>query len=102
MNIESKLAEMVERLNLQSIGEFIQHGSDVTKVDRHSFAERYNTAYKHLERAIENICGKEKAVAILEEVVVYAGIREDKYFSLGMKAGAQITIQLTNNMESDF
>ena len=102
MNYESKWSQMEKRLNLQSIGEFIQHGGDISEVDKRSFVERSETAYKKLQAYIENLCGTETAADILEATVVYAGIREDIYFSLGMKAGAQIMIQLTGNLEADF
>jgi hypothetical protein len=102
INYESKWSQMEKRLNLQSIGEFIQHGSDVLDVDKHNFIEREAIAYKKLQKGIEDTCGKEIAVDILEKVVIYSSIREDIYFSLGMKVGAQITIQLTGNLETDF
>ena len=102
INQESKWSQMEKRLNLQSIGEFIQHGSDVLEVDKHNFTDRSDTAYKELQKAIENICGKETAQDILDKIVIYSGIREDTYFSLGMKAGAQLVIQLTGNFEADF
>ena len=102
INYDSKWSQMEKRLNLQSIGEFIQHGGDISEVDRHSFTERSEIAYKQLQEYIENICGKEASENILEKVTVYSGIREDIYFSLGMKAGAQITIMLNSNLESDF
>ena len=101
-NLESKWSQMEKRLNLQSIGEFIQHGGDIPEINKHSFIERSETAYKILQQFIENICSKEQSQAILEKITVHAGIREDIYFSLGMKAGAQIIIQFTSNFETDF
>ena len=102
MDYENKWSQMEKRLNLQSIGEFIQHGSDIREIDKHNFSEREEIAYKELQKYIEDTCGKEIAADILEKVVIYSGIREDIYFSLGMKVGAQITIQLTGNLETDF
>ena len=99
---ESKLSQMEKRLNLQSIGEFIQHGGDIPQIDKYSFTDNAEIAYENLKEYIENICGKEKADDILEKIVVYTGIREDIYFSLGMKAGAKIITRLTANLESDF
>ena len=101
MNYDSKWSEMEKRLNLQSIGEFIQNGSD-TEVDKRGFAERLERANKDLRSYIENVCGKEKADDILENIIVYSNIVKDIYFSIGMKTGAQIIIKLTDNFESDF
>ena len=102
MDYESKWSEMEKRLNLQSISEFVQYGSDIREVDRHNFTERAETAYKKLQEEIESICGKETAQDILDKIVVYSGIREDIYFTLGMKVGAKMIILLTNNLETDF
>ena len=101
-NTESQWSQIEKRLNLQSIGEFIQHGGDITEIDKHSFAERSDIAYKQLRTSLESICGKDMAQDILEQIAVYTGIREDIYIAIGMKAGAQIIIQLTSNFESDF
>jgi len=35
-NFESRWSQMDKRLNLQSIGEFIQHGSDITEINKHN------------------------------------------------------------------
>jgi hypothetical protein len=98
---ENKWSQLEKRLNLQSIGEFIRHGGDVTQIDTRSFTERLECADKDLHTYLENTCGKDKTYGILEMVAVYANIRADVYFALGMKAGAQITLQLTGNFESD-
>ena len=100
-NSESRGSQIEERLNLQSIGEFIRTGTH-TEVDKSSFNERLNRAYKLLRDFIEENCGNDKADNIIEYINTYSGIREDISFSLGMKAGAQLAIQLTGNFEADF
>ena len=101
MKYESRWSEMEKRLNLQSIGEFIQNGCD-TVIDRRGFTERLNKAQKDIRGYIENTCGVEKADEILENIVMYSTTVKDVYFSVGMKTGAQIIIQFTGNFESDF
>ena len=98
---ENKWSDMEARLNLQSIGEFIQNGCD-TVVDKRSFTERLETSHKDIREYIENACGQDKADEILEKIVAYSNTLKDIYFSVGMKTGAQIIIQLTHNFESDF
>jgi len=100
-NFENRGSQIEERLNLQSIGEFIRTGT-YTEVDRSSFNERLDRAYKLLKEYIETNCGNDKADDIIEYINTYSGIREDISFSLGMKAGAQLAIQLTGNFEADF
>ena len=100
-NSESKWAEMEKRLNLQSISEFVQNGGDI-EVDKRGFTERLEKAYKDLRSYIENACQKEKTDDILENIIVYSNIVKDIYFSVGMKTGTQIIIQLTGNFEADY
>ena len=102
-NTESKWSQIEKRLNLQNIGKFIKHGSgDIAEIDKRSFIEREETAYQNLEEYLTAAFGKENAENIFENIAAYTGAREDIYFALGMKAGAQIIIQLTNNFEADF
>ena len=102
-NSESKWSQLEKRLPLQSICKFIKHGNaDITEIDKRSFIEREESAYQVLEEYLENTFGKESAENILENITAYLHTREDIYFSLGMKAGAQIIIQLTGNFEADF
>ena len=102
MNYESKFAKIEKRLNLQSICKYIKHGSIINEIDKRSFIERAETAYCQLEEYIKNTCGQHGTEDILENITIYSSIMEDIHFSLGVKAGAQITIQLTNNLETDF
>ena len=101
MNNDSRWSQIEKRLNLQSLGAFIRHGAD-TFVDKHNFSDRMKTAYTELQEYVESVCGKEQAEDILTHVSDYSGTRDEIYFSLGMKAGAQLIIQLTNNFETDF
>jgi hypothetical protein len=90
-----------KQLNLQNIAEFIQTGGD-TDLDKHGFTERLEKAHRDLRKYIETTCGNEKTDDILEKIILYSSIVQDIYFSVGMKAGAKIIIQLTNNFETDF
>ena len=98
---ESEWSQIDKRLNLQSIGEFIKNGGD-TEVDKRSFSERLNDADMTLRKFIRNACGDDKTTDLFEKIIVYSSTVMDVYFSLGMKAGAQIIIQLTGNLEADF
>ena len=101
-NSESTWSQIEKRLNLQSIGEFIRYGGDISEIDKRGFAERLAGADKDLQEYIEPICGNDKADDMLEKIAIYENICKDIYFALGMKVGAQIIIQLTGNFESDF
>ena len=100
-DFESEWSAMEQRLNLQSIGEFIQTGGDA-EIDKRGFTERLEKAHKDLYDYIKNACGDDTADDITENIIVYSSTLKDVYFSLGMKTGAKIIIQLTNNFESDF
>ena len=101
-NLHSKWSQIEKRLNLQSIGEFIRNGGDVTEVDKRGFTERLEMADKNLYEYIDRICEREKAEDMSEQIAAYSNILKEIYFSIGMKAGAQIIIQLTGNFEADF
>jgi len=101
INKNSKWFEMQKRLNLQSIGKFIQHGGIINEIDTRSFTEREETAYNNLQKYIEDTCGKENSEDILENITAYSSIKEDICFILGMKAGAQIIAQLTGSLGTD-
>ena len=95
-------SQMEKRLNLQSISKFIKYGSVINETDSHSFIEREEIAYNNLMKYIEDTCGKEISENIMENITAYSSVKEDIYFTLGMKAGARIVAQLTdNNLESD-
>jgi hypothetical protein len=98
---ESSWSQLEKRLNLQSISEFIRHGGDVPEVIKYSFNERISRADKTLQEYFENI-RTDKQEEISEKIAEYSNIMQDIYFTMGMKAGAQIIIQLTNNFETDF
>jgi hypothetical protein len=100
-NLHSRFSQIEKRLNLQSIGEFIRNGSEV-EVDRHGFVEREAKAYDKLREAVSGVCGAENAEAVLRHIGDYAGVQEDIYFTLGMKVGAQIVVQLNSNFEADY
>lgn len=102
-NTESKWSQIDKRLYLQNIVKFAKHGSvDISELDKRSFTEREELAYQSLEEYLETNFGKENAESIFENITAYVSTREDIYFALGAKAGAQIIIQLTSNFESDF
>jgi hypothetical protein len=99
-NLENKWAQIEKRLNLQSISKFIKHGGIVSEIDSRTLAEREEEAYTNLQEYIENACGKEISEEIMENITAYSSVKEDMYFTLGMKAGAQLISQLTGSLES--
>ena len=101
INDDNIWAQMEKRLNLQSISKFIKYGSVINEIDNRSFIEREETAYNNLQKYIEDTCGKEISDDVMENITEYSSIKEDIYFTLGMKAGAQIVTQLTGSLESD-
>jgi len=57
-NSENAWSQFEKRLNLQSIGEFIRNGGDITEADKRGFTERLASADADLQRYIETVCGK--------------------------------------------
>jgi hypothetical protein len=100
-NLDSKWAQIEKRLNLQSISRFIKHGGIINKIDSRSFVEREEEAYISLQNYIVNACGKQISDEVMDNITAYSSVREDMYFTLGMKAGAQIITQLTASLESN-
>ena len=100
-NLKNRWSQIEERINLQSIGEFIRTGR-CAGIEHNSFNERLDRAYKLLRDYIEDNCGKDRADDIIEYINTYSVIREDISFSIGMKTGAQLAVQLTENFEADF
>lgn len=97
---ESYYSAIKNRINLQTIGEAILNGGEVS-VDLSSFEERGNRAFEKLENYLVEGYGQERAEKVIDEVTAYCAIIENIYFSLGMKAGATLLIKLTDNFETD-
>lgn len=98
---ESRWSQILKRLNLQSIGEFIRHGGEV-EIQMLGFTEREERAFTELTKYLNQTVGEEKQENITEEIVRYCNVIEGIFFSLGMKVGAQLVIKLTDNLETDF
>ena len=98
---DSWYSAMQRRLNLQSIGGWIREGGEAV-ADFYSFDERERRAHEKLEKEIAVLCGEETTAKILECVNVYCNTTDAIYFSLGMKAGATLQVNLLHNLETDF
>ena len=92
---------MKSRINLQTIGATIYEDSTPTQIDCSPFKERENRAYSEMEKALIEIMGTDKAVKLIEQIMIYADTKFQIKFSQGMKAGATLQLKLINNFEND-
>lgn len=90
-----------KRLNLQSIGAFLNTGNGDVDIYYNNFRERETNAYSVLERRIDELCSKENKEKMFDAVMDYAVTKGEIQFSLGMKAGATLFCKLTDNFETD-
>ncbi len=88
-----------KRLNLQTIAALIRDGSGDIMIQPESFQVRREQAYQRLKKRLESY-GEERET-ILDAFLEYTGVIEEIYFNLGMKAGAALLRELTENFESD-
>ncbi len=96
---ESAFSAMKKRVNLQTVAALIRDGSGDIIVQSGNFEARREEAFLHLQKALEPY-GRARET-ILEDFLEYTGVIEEIYFNLGMKAGAMLYRELTENFEGD-
>ena len=96
-----KYSDIKKRMSLQAISTFIYFGSDRTTIDLKGFDEREQKAFSQLEKGIIHLLGADKKDEIIKYIMDYADVIEENCFCLGMKVGASVHCQLTNNLETD-
>lgn len=96
---ETAFSAIKDRLNLQTVAALIRDGSGDIAVQSGSFETRREEAFLHLQKALEPYGADREA--ILEDFLEYTGVIEEIYFNLGMKAGATLYRELTENFEGD-
>lgn len=85
---------MMERANLQNIGNWIQIGSEMEQTNSANMEERAENALKILKREFEQIVPKKSYQRGIEIAREYSINCCDIYFNMGMKVGAKIMLQL--------
>lgn len=98
---DSYLSAIKRRLNLQMIGNYIRDDGEKTCLNNDSFHERENNAFSKLENLLIEKYGENERSEIISQICAYAGVVQEIYFSLGMKAGAILQCKLTDNFETD-
>ena len=94
-------SDIKRRMSLQAIGTFIYFGDEKVKLNLKGFDEREREAFSKLEKGIFNLLEKEKSEELMKYIMEYTEAVEDNCFCLGMKVGASVHCQLTNNLETD-
>lgn len=94
-------ADILKRLDLQSLGYFIKEGSTVTKKRCTKFVDREKDAEKKLFQELEKWKQERCNADIYPAIVQFAAIREEVQFSLGMKVGARLALLLTGDFQND-
>lgn len=97
----NKFYSMLERANLQFVGEMIQMGSRKTRLDPKNLEERENEAVRTLEKRLENIIQEKDRGEVTDIAMEYANDCCEIYFTVGMKAGAKLMFQLLNDSLRD-
>lgn len=95
-------SELYKRLNLQSIGHFIKEGHNLKEMNIISFAEREREAERELDKDLNKLLDEKATQEAYSTIIKYTSVKEEIQFSLGMKAGAKLTLLLTNESDHDF
>lgn len=98
---ESYLSAMKRRLNLQTIGAYIRDGIDICTISKTSFDQREEDAFSKLENFLTEKYNKDGTIEMISHLTTYMSVVQEVYFNLGMKAGATLQRQLTDNFETD-
>ncbi len=94
----SYISEIFERLDLQSLREFLLHGIEPCKIDSRSYLERLETAEKKMRKLIHTKCPKlEKDEKIMSSILAYASQTEDVYMEIGLQCGFILAMQILKN-----
>ena len=88
------------RINVQTIGPLIHHNSGRTRLCRDTFKQREKKAFKKLRQELDELCGGSTG-DVIDRVMEYTAVIEEINFNLGIKVGAVLHCELTNNLESD-
>ncbi len=99
---KSQYEEMLERINLQSIGYFVKEGSEALKIKRTDFQKREVSADTELRRKLDLMFDEEMVERLLEIIADFTAVKEEIQFSLGMKVGAKLVLVLTGDLKTDF
>jgi len=99
---DDKDAKSQDRINLQTLGAFIRNGDHRKKLDKDSFAQREQKAYDKLEHELKKYMNEEELAAIENSLSHYSAVKEEIQFTLGMRAGAELILQLTSNQDYDY
>lgn len=97
----NQFKEMLGRMNLQSIGSFIQIGGKLTELKDNNLEEREDQAVDILEQKLEKIVPEASYKKAVDIAMEYANDCSEIYFTLGMKAGAKLMFQLLNDSLDD-
>lgn len=97
----NKFGKMLDRVNLQSIGSYIQMGAAITEVDANNLEERENQAVRILKQRLTEKVPEVSCKSVMDIAMEYANDCSEIYFTLGMKAGAKIMFQLLNDSLKD-
>lgn len=94
-------AGILDRINLQALGAFIRNGDRRKILDRDSFERRELKAYESLEHELLKYMKEEEMATVEERLNHYTAVMEEIQFTLGMRAGAGLILQLTSDRNHD-
>lgn len=97
----NKFYDMLERANLQFVGEMIQMGNRKTRLDPKNLEEREDEAVRHLKERLENTLQEKDRGKVTDIAMEYANDCCEIYFTVGMKVGAKLMFQLLNDSLRD-
>ena len=102
MDYAYRYSGIKQRLNLQSISNFIYSGSTLNYIDKNNYKVREQLAYNNLQKAINDICGDEHNEELEQIINEYFYTFDQIYFNMGMKSGATLIVNLTKNFDNDW
>lgn len=91
---------MQKRINVQSIAGYIR-GLPTDDLEEESFQKREDQALDILKEILDEHVPKGSHIPIIDGTMEYGNVMMDIYFSMGIKVGAKLMVQLLNERDDD-
>ena len=98
----NQFKRMLARANLQDVSYMLQTGSVQNELDEKNLEEREDEAVRILEQRLKKCVSDSSYNEVFDTALEYANDCCEIYFTVGMKAGAKLQLQLLNNNLEDY
>jgi hypothetical protein len=93
------ISEIFHRTDIQSIREFLLHGTNNGDIDSRSYETRMEDARNRVMDMLQEKLTKEDEEQIMQCVYHYIAATEDAFMEIGLQAGIMLVFQMFNNIK---